>query len=176
MCPRIVSTLFRSAAEIFHDRRRISNPGFARDIHQRFPIENSDRTPCEQRIAKSRRHSQRQIDLDPVPFKEIDQRRQGTVPAQQRHFDLMVRNALLAKWYPDLIIRFADRLLDVDRAVAEAWGRIQARVGRSIPAIDSLIAATAEVHDLTVVTRNVADFAPLIARVFSPWETGDSTS
>jgi predicted nucleic acid-binding protein len=96
--------------------------------------------------------------------------------AQQRHFELMFRNARLAEWYPDLIIRFADRLLEVDRPVAEAWGRIQARVGRPIPAIDSLIAATAEVHDLTVVTRNIVDFAPMVGQVFSPWETGEPTS
>jgi predicted nucleic acid-binding protein len=69
---------------------------------------------------------------------------------------------------------FADRILDVDRTVAEAWGRMRARLGRPVPAIDSLIAATAEIHNLTVVTRNVADFAPLIARVFSPWETSEA--
>jgi toxin FitB len=50
---------------------------------------------------------------------------------------------------------FSDRLLPVDAAVARRWGELSA--GRSLPVIDTLIAATAISHDLTLVTRNTRD-------------------
>ena len=71
-------------AEILDDRRRISNPGFARDVHQRLPVDDADGAPSEHRVAKSCRHARRQIDIAPVPFEEIDQRRQGPVAAKAR--------------------------------------------------------------------------------------------
>ena len=46
-----------SPLEILDDRRRISNPGFARDIHQRLPVDDADGAPSEHRVAKSRRHA-----------------------------------------------------------------------------------------------------------------------
>ncbi len=63
----------RLSAEILDDRRRISNPGFARDVHQRLPVDNADGAPSKHRVAKSRRHARRQIDIDLVPLEEIDQ-------------------------------------------------------------------------------------------------------
>lgn len=64
---------------------------------------------------------------------------------------------------------FAGRLLPVDEAVADRWGRLLALAARPLPAIDSLLAATALTYDLVLVTRNLRDFARLPVRVFDPW-------
>jgi len=53
---------------------------------------------------------------------------------------------------------FEGRVLPVDLAVAERWGRLLAEVGRSVPTTDSLLAATALHHELRLVTRNDGDF------------------
>jgi len=53
---------------------------------------------------------------------------------------------------------FSGRILAVDAAVADRWGRLNAQMERPIPAIDSLLAATALTHGLKLVTRNVRDF------------------
>jgi predicted nucleic acid-binding protein len=53
---------------------------------------------------------------------------------------------------------FEDRVLPVDLAVADRWGRLLAEVGRPVPTIDSLLAATALHHELRLVTRNAKDF------------------
>ncbi|HXV19912.1 MAG TPA: type II toxin-antitoxin system VapC family toxin [Desulfuromonadales bacterium] len=85
------------------------------------------------------------------------------------------RKADLQEWLEhDLAERFAGRILPVDAAVAVAWGRIQGeaeRVGAKLPVIDSLLTATAEIHRLTLATRNVADFDRCGATVFNPWGT-----
>ncbi len=57
------------------------------------------------------------------------------------------------------------------------WGRIQAeakRQGRTPPAIDALIAATAITHELVLVTRNIEDVAALPVETLNPWMFGDS--
>ncbi|HXH72949.1 MAG TPA: type II toxin-antitoxin system VapC family toxin [Mariprofundaceae bacterium] len=61
------------------------------------------------------------------------------------------------------------RLLPVDEAVAEQWGRLQAEAGRPLPAIDSLLAATALHHGLRMVTRNTQDFGFPGLEVINPW-------
>ncbi|GHT83565.1 ribonuclease VapC [Betaproteobacteria bacterium] len=66
---------------------------------------------------------------------------------------------------------FAGRILPVDVAVAERWGWLMGAAGRSLPAIDSLLAATALTHKLTLVTRNLKDFHPPNLDVQNPWET-----
>lgn len=63
--------------------------------------------------------------------------------------------ATLDRWLHELIERHADRTLPVDGAVADRWGRLN--VPDPIPAVDGLLAATALVHSLTLVTRNVRD-------------------
>jgi len=75
----------------------------------------------------------------------------------------------------DLRERFAGRLLPVDATVADRWGSITAAVkavGRTIQAMDALIAATALVHDLTLVTRNQTDFAIAGVSLLCPWSSG----
>ena len=65
---------------------------------------------------------------------------------------------------------FAGRILPIDSAVADRWGRMVAQAGRPAPAIDSLLAATAEQHGLTLVTRNLRDVKGLAVQVINPWK------
>jgi predicted nucleic acid-binding protein len=64
---------------------------------------------------------------------------------------------------------FGERLLPIDAAVADAWGRLQATSERTLPAIDSLLAATALHHHLRLVTRNTADFEVPALETINPW-------
>ena len=64
---------------------------------------------------------------------------------------------------------FTGRILPVDAAVADAWGRLLAIAGRPLPSIDSLIGATAARHGMSVVTRNAKDYAGLGITVINPW-------
>ncbi|HZD57790.1 MAG TPA: type II toxin-antitoxin system VapC family toxin [Anaerolineales bacterium] len=83
------------------------------------------------------------------------------------------RKEQLERWLnEDLLVRFQDHLLAIDVDVMLAWGDLVARleaVGKPMPAIDSLIAASAAQSDFTLVTRNVADFAHAGISVFNPW-------
>ena len=76
----------------------------------------------------------------------------------------------LERWLESVIDAFGERLLDVDRGVADVWGSIT--VKRTLPLVDGLLAATAIVHDLTLVTRNTKDIADCGARLLNPWEFG----
>jgi toxin FitB len=81
-----------------------------------------------------------------------------------------IRRARLEAWLSsDLIVRFAGRILPVEIDVAQRWGRIRALAGRPLPVIDSLLAATAQQHNLTLVTRNVEDVRGTGVAVFNPW-------
>lgn len=73
----------------------------------------------------------------------------------------------LERWLEDTVRRFADRLLDVTPAIARRWGRWSAEHGNA--SADLMIAATADVHGLTVATRNVSDFERFGVRVVDPW-------
>lgn len=74
---------------------------------------------------------------------------------------------VLERWLDKVKVTYRNRLLGITAEVAESWGRLQAI--RSLPAIDALLAATALHHDLTLVTRNEADFANLGIRVSNPF-------
>ena len=74
----------------------------------------------------------------------------------------------LEKWLAAVIAAFGDRILPIDDAIAEEWGRMSAK--RPVPTIDGLLAATAAVHDMTLVTRNTSDVANLGARLLDPFE------
>ncbi len=73
----------------------------------------------------------------------------------------------MAQWFAGVRQEFDDRILPIDERVALAWGRIIA--GRTRNIADALIAATAQVHRLTLVTRNVRDFADLDLPLIDPW-------
>ena len=81
------------------------------------------------------------------------------------------RAQALRRWLEDeLPAWFRGRLLPIDGAVADRWGRLLAEAGRPLPAIDSLLAATALVHDLVLTTRNVRDLACLPVTLVNPWD------
>jgi hypothetical protein len=106
-----------------------------------------------------------QVFLSVVTFAEL---RHGierlSSSARRRHLDEWLRS--------ELPMRFEDRILLIDGAVADQWGRVVARrdaKGRPIHAMDALIAATAEVYGLTLVTRNVSDFQSSVKSLLNPW-------
>ena len=75
----------------------------------------------------------------------------------------------LRQWFDDQIVpAFAGRILDIDVTIARRCGPLHVPDRR--PTGDALIAATALVHGLTVVTRNTADFAPMGVALLNPWE------
>lgn len=80
------------------------------------------------------------------------------------------RKETLRRWLElDLPEWFEDRVLPLTAAVADRWGRLLAKVGRPVPAVDSLLAATALEHDLRLVTRNERDFQYPGLEVVNPW-------
>ena len=80
------------------------------------------------------------------------------------------KNKLLIWLEHDLVNMFNERILLISIQVADRWGRLQYQVQRSLPAIDSLIAATALHHDMTLVTRNIEDFSDCPGlEIFNPW-------
>ena len=78
--------------------------------------------------------------------------------------------AALEGWLEGLVASHGDRILPVDRKVAEEWGRLASR--RTLPVVDGLMAATAIVHGLTLVTRNVRDVSGTGATVLDPFGHG----
>ena len=85
------------------------------------------------------------------------------------------RRSELEKWFhTDLLTWFHDRVLPVTHAVADRWGALDGQCqmrGTPLNTADGMIAATALHHGLTLVTRNVRDFAGLDVDIFNPWET-----
>lgn len=85
--------------------------------------------------------------------------------ARRRRLDEWLRN--------DLPSRFEGRIIGIDGAIADEWGRLVAHRetrGRPIHAMDALIGATAQVHGLTLVTRNTADFQQSLKSLLDPWK------
>jgi toxin FitB len=84
------------------------------------------------------------------------------------------RRSALAAWLSiDLPARFADRILPIDQAVAERWGELMAdsrRSGVALSVMDGFFAATALTKSLTLVTRNIKDFASFGVPLFNPWD------
>lgn len=86
------------------------------------------------------------------------------------------RNAL-QQWFDGLCTQFSARTVATDDAVWRSYGRLKASVesiGRPQEDLDLLIAATAAVHQLTVVTRNVKHFEDTGIKIFNPWLPAES--
>ena len=83
------------------------------------------------------------------------------------------RKSRLETWLrEELPLRFEGRLLMIEATIADTWGRVVSRcsaVGRPLGVMDAFFAATAEVHALTLVTRNVSDFTASGIFLFNPW-------
>jgi len=81
------------------------------------------------------------------------------------------RSQKLTAWLGKVEQRFAGRILPLDAAALHVWAQIAAHAeqsGHTLPVMDGLLMATAQCHGLTVVTRNVQDFAAY-PQVFNPW-------
>lgn len=82
------------------------------------------------------------------------------------------RRAKVQLWLEeDVPTWFAKRVLAIDSGVADEWGCLCANMGRPLPVIDSLLAATALHHQLRLVTRNTKDFNYPSLRLINPWES-----
>lgn len=75
----------------------------------------------------------------------------------------------LERWFSSVLDHYSDYVLDVDAEVAQVWGRLRAPEAHN--ALDKLIAATALIHDLAVVTRNTKDFSSSGVRVVDPFHS-----
>ncbi|HTD32625.1 MAG TPA: type II toxin-antitoxin system VapC family toxin [Candidatus Elarobacter sp.] len=83
------------------------------------------------------------------------------------------RRAKLEQALADFRARFAGRVLDVDRIVAETWGEVNGRTrvqGTPVSTVDALIAATAIAHKLIIVTGNARDFEKTGAHILNPFD------
>jgi predicted nucleic acid-binding protein len=85
------------------------------------------------------------------------------------------RRSHLEAWLElDLHARFSGRILSIDAPIADRWGLLAAeakRKGKPLPAVDGLLAATAIHHNLTIVSRNISDFASTQVSLLNPWES-----
>lgn len=77
------------------------------------------------------------------------------------------RARALESWLVAIAKSFTDRILPVDQTVADEWGRMSAK--RPVSTVDALLAATAKVHQMTLVTRNISDVADLGAEILDPF-------
>ncbi len=109
----------------------------------------------------------------------------GNIPSEALHISVLTlgeirkgveqmpdgaRREKLRLWLEhDLVDWFGTRVLPVDMPIADRWGRLLALVGRPVPSIDSLLAATALHHELRLVTRNQKDFDYPGLQVVNPW-------
>jgi predicted nucleic acid-binding protein len=95
----------------------------------------------------------------------IGEIRRGIESVRRRDLDSA---ASLDRWLTSLSEAHAERILPVDRAIAEEWGRMN--VPDPLPVVDGLLAATARVLGLTLVTRNVADVEASGVELFDPFD------
>jgi hypothetical protein len=79
-------------------------------------------------------------------------------PEQARYLD---------RWFSHMRVRLADRVLPIDDSIAQAWAVMG--IPDPLPLVDGLLAATAKVHDLTLVTRNVAHIAATGVSLLDPF-------
>jgi predicted nucleic acid-binding protein len=95
----------------------------------------------------------------------IGELRQGV--ERIRHRGDKAQAQRLERWLLEVTMTYADRILPIDEEIAQVWGRL--RVPKPENPLDKQIAATALIHDLAVVTRNVDHFEPTGVRVINPF-------
>jgi predicted nucleic acid-binding protein len=116
-------------------------------------------------VAWVRQQNEMDLHLSVLTLGEIE-KGIGRLPASPRR-------KVLEQWlHEELVGRFAGRLVTVDAEVARVWGRVQAELGLGgIPmgAVDGLLSATARVHELVLVSRNITDFRDPVVDTMNPW-------
>lgn len=105
------------------------------------------------------------LDLYAISVVTLQELERGTLLMERRNAS---QGAVLRRWLEDEVVkRLAPRILAVDAAIARVSARLHVPDPR--PERDALIAATALVHGLTVVTRDTADFARMGVQLLNPW-------
>ncbi len=94
----------------------------------------------------------------------IGEFRKGVIAKKREDVDAAAR---LSSWIDGLELSFADRIVGIDVAIAKLWGEWSGERPRSV--VDTLLAATAAVGKLTLVSRNVRDMQGLPVKVLNPW-------
>jgi predicted nucleic acid-binding protein len=92
--------------------------------------------------------------------------RKGVAAKKLRESDPIAASRLEA-WVEGLEVSFSDRILGIDLAVTRLWGEWSAE--RPRPVVDTLLAATAVINDLTLVTRNIRDVRDIRVKLLDPW-------
>lgn len=121
------------------------------------------RIPDPAAISWIRAHFNDQASLSVVTLSEL--RRGGCI----KQFRDPLQGAAIHRWIDKVMLRAAGRIIPVCLEVAEAAGKLSPR--SPLPVADGLIAATALVHGLTLVTRNVRDFERSGVSLLNPWES-----
>lgn len=122
--------------------------------------------PHPQVVAWSDRQPESTLYLSVLTLGELQQGISQMVPSP--------RQQELEEWlHGELIPRFSGRILEITREVALVWGQLQGearRRGKPRSVLDSLIAATAKVHGLAVVTRDIDNMQEMGVELVNPWE------
>ena len=130
--------------------------------------EYARKTPAPTVIAWLDAQEESQLFISQLSLAELERgvvKLQASEPARARR---------LAQWMVRVLQRFAERTLPLDAATLRVWAQVMAQAdvaGQPMAALDGLLMATAQRHGLTVVSRNVRDFARYPA-VFNPWAEG----
>lgn len=135
--------------------------------------EYAKKAPAAEVIAWLDEQDEESLYISVISLGEIEK---GILKLQRRS---PARSQKLTAWLGKVEQRFAGRILPLDAAALHVWARIAAshgdflrsrseQAGQALPVMDGLIMATAQCHGLTVVTRNVQDFAAY-PQIFNPW-------
>jgi predicted nucleic acid-binding protein len=135
-------------------------------VDTNVPSELTRETPDARVVAFLRKAGKESLFLSVMTLGEIC-KGIDLLPASQK------RNALQDWLEVDVRSWYAGRILPVTESIAERWGHLAARAkqqGIAVKVVDAVIAATALEHGLTLVTRNVKDFAGLGVVLLNPWD------